>query len=49
MIARFMNHLVIKDENADDQMHDIIKVSLVKEANKWAVYGIDELKTEMLK
>ncbi|WP_377520221.1 hypothetical protein [Priestia megaterium] len=49
MIAEFMNHLVIKNENADDQTHDIIKVSLVKEANKWAVYSIDELKTEMMK
>ncbi|MGW9102695.1 hypothetical protein ACWGPZ_28400 [Priestia megaterium] len=49
VIAEFTNHLVIKDENVDDQMHDIIKVSLRKEDNKWVVYSIEELKTEMMK
>ncbi|UKJ83692.1 MerR family transcriptional regulator (plasmid) [Priestia megaterium] len=49
VIAEFMNHLVIKNENVDDQTHDIIKVSLRKEANKWVVYSIEELKTEMMK
>ncbi|MEH7590842.1 hypothetical protein V7247_29320 [Priestia megaterium] len=49
MIAEFTNHLVIKDENVDDQTHDIIKVSLRKEENKWVVYSIEELKTEMMK
>jgi len=48
-IAEFMNHLVIKDENVDDQTHDIIKVSLRKEENKWMVYSIEELKTEIMK
>ncbi|MGG3196810.1 hypothetical protein [Priestia aryabhattai] len=46
MITEFTNHLVIKDENVDDQTHDIIKVSLRKEENKWVVYSIEELKTE---
>ncbi|MDP9580432.1 UNVERIFIED_ORG: hypothetical protein J2X74_006361 [Bacillus sp. 1751] len=49
VIAEFTNHLVIKDENVDDQTHDIIKVSLRKEENKWVVYSIEELKTEMMK
>ena len=49
VIAEFTNHLVIKDENVDDQTHDIIKVSLRKEENKWMVYSIEELKTEIMK
>ncbi|WP_176586610.1 hypothetical protein [Priestia megaterium] len=49
VITEFTNHLVIKDENVDDQTHDIIKVSLRKEENKWVVYSIEELKTEMMK
>lgn len=47
VIAEFTNHVVIKDENVDDQTHDIVKVSLRKEENKWVVYSIEELKTEM--
>ncbi len=49
VIAEFTNHLVIKDENVDDQTHDIIKVSLRKEDNRWVVYSIEELKKEMMK
>ncbi|MBE2978993.1 MerR family transcriptional regulator [Priestia megaterium] len=49
VIAEFTNHLVIKDENVNDQTHDIIKVSLRKEERKWVVYSIEELKTEMMK
>jgi hypothetical protein len=49
VIAEFTNHLVIKDENVDDQTHDIIKVFLRKEENKWVVYSIEELKTEIMK
>ena len=49
VIAEFTNHLVIKDENVDDQTHDIVKASLRKEENKWVVYSIEELKTEMMK
>jgi len=49
VIAEFTNHLVMKDENVDDQTHDIIKVYLRKEVNKWVVYSIEELKTEMMK
>ena len=49
VIVEFTNYLVIKDENVDDQTHDIIKVSLRKEDNKWVVYSVEELKTEMMK
>ncbi|OZT10775.1 MerR family transcriptional regulator [Priestia aryabhattai] len=48
VIAEFTNHLVIKEEDVDDQTHDIIKVSLRKEENKWVVYSIEELKTEIM-
>jgi hypothetical protein len=49
VIAEFTNHLVIKEENVDDQTHDIIQVLLRKEEKKWVVYSIEELKTEILK
>lgn len=49
VIAEFTNYLVIKDENVDGQTHDIIKISLRKEENKWVVYSIEELKTEIVK
>ncbi|NGY85180.1 hypothetical protein F6Y05_01595 (plasmid) [Bacillus megaterium] len=49
MIAEFTNHLVIKEENVDDQTHDIIQVLLRKEEKKWVVYSVEELKTEILK
>ncbi|WP_415762721.1 MerR family transcriptional regulator (plasmid) [Priestia megaterium] len=49
VIAEFTNHLVIKEENVDDQMHDIIQVLLRKEEKKWIVYSVEELKTEILK
>jgi hypothetical protein len=49
VIAEFTNHLVIKEENVDDQTHDIIQVLLRKEEKKWIVYSVEELKTEILK
>ncbi|MEH7005177.1 MerR family transcriptional regulator [Priestia megaterium] len=49
VIAEFTNHLVIKEENVDDQTHDIILVLLRKEEKKWIVYSVEELKTEILK
>ncbi|MBV6737730.1 MerR family transcriptional regulator [Priestia megaterium] len=49
VIAEFTNHLVIKEENVDDQTHDIIQVLLRKEEKKWVVYSVEELKTEILK
>ncbi|MFP7159175.1 MerR family transcriptional regulator [Priestia aryabhattai] len=49
VIAEFTNHLVIKEENVDDQTHDIIQVLLRKDEKKWIVYSVEELKTEILK
>ncbi|MEK1830923.1 MerR family transcriptional regulator [Priestia megaterium] len=38
VIAEFTNHLVIKDENVDDQTHDIIKVFYEKKRiNGWFI------------
>ncbi|MHC5534662.1 MerR family transcriptional regulator [Priestia megaterium] len=49
VVAEFVNHLVIKDENVDEKTHDIVKITLKKYVNKWQVTSIEELKTEIEK